>query len=323
MPAATARKEPRFLTAVVEPGGGLAPGASFAVVPWWSFTKTLIAACALLLARQGLLDLDAPMAGRPFTARQLLRHTAGVGDYGGLPAYKAAVARGDAPWSDAALLALVSPDRLLFPPGIDFAYSNVGYLLLRRLLEGAAGAGLGEVLAGLALRPLGLAAARLAEGPEDMDGTAFAGDHGYHPGWCYPGTVVGPVAEAALALHRLATGNLLSPDLRRAMREATPVDPAQAAPPWRSPGYGLGFMLGAMAATDTARPLAVFGHSAGGPGSVGAVYHAPEPGRGRTAAVFADVADTGLVEARALALLEEREEAGTGGPRPGRGAGAA
>jgi len=303
MPAAPAVREPRFLTAVVDAGGALEPGAARDVVPWWSFTKTLIAASALRLAEQRFLDLDAPLAGRPYTARQLLRHTAGVGDYGGLPEYKAAVARNDPPWTDAALFARVPPDRLLFPPGTGFAYSNVGYLLLRRLIEAAAGTGLGEILAGVVLRPLGLASARLAETSRDMDATAFAGDHGYHPGWCYHGTVVGPVAEAALALHRLARGDLPQVDLGRTAREAAPVDPALAAPPWRVPRYGLGLMVGEMATPDMSSPLVVLGHSAGGPGSVGAVYHAPGEAGGKTAAVFADVGNGSDVETRALELL--------------------
>ena len=48
-------------------------------------------------------------------------------------------------------------------------------------------------------------------------------------------------------------------------------------------------------------PLTVLGHSAGGPGSVGAVYHAPATGR--TVAVFTAGTDEGVAEAQAFALL--------------------
>src|SRR5262249_53200366 len=105
------------VTAAVSLQGELIAGSSVAIVPWWSFTKTVIAAAALKLHEQGQLDLDAQVDSYPFTLRQLLRHTAGVGNYGGLAEYHQAVARGDHPWSDDALFARVPPAQLLFQPG--------------------------------------------------------------------------------------------------------------------------------------------------------------------------------------------------------------
>src|SRR3954453_22274379 len=61
-------------------------------VPWWSFTKTVLAAAALVLVDAGRLTLDTPLAGRRYTLRQLLQHRAGVPDYGALAAYHDAVA---------------------------------------------------------------------------------------------------------------------------------------------------------------------------------------------------------------------------------------
>lgn len=49
--------------ATVDVNGAVAPGTSQAIVPWWSFTKTLNAASALRLAERGRLDLDAPVNG--------------------------------------------------------------------------------------------------------------------------------------------------------------------------------------------------------------------------------------------------------------------
>src|SRR3712207_4418620 len=100
--------------AAVDETGRPHENASTALVPWWSFTKTLIAACALRLAEQGRLHLDEPLSGLPYTLRHLLQHRAGVEDYGALPAYQAAVQRGDQPWSDDELLRRVPPARLLF-----------------------------------------------------------------------------------------------------------------------------------------------------------------------------------------------------------------
>lgn len=55
-------------------------------VPWWSFGKTVLAATALTLVRDGLVALDEPVAQGPFTLRQL-RHEAGLADYGELAQY--------------------------------------------------------------------------------------------------------------------------------------------------------------------------------------------------------------------------------------------
>ena len=49
-------------------------------VPWWSFTKTILAAASLRLVAQGRLELDKPVAGKPYTLRYLLQHRAGLGD---------------------------------------------------------------------------------------------------------------------------------------------------------------------------------------------------------------------------------------------------
>ena len=68
------------------------------VVPWWSFTKTVLAAAALTLVRDGRLHLDASLPEQAFTLRQLLRHEAGLADYGELPEYHDAVANHEPAW---------------------------------------------------------------------------------------------------------------------------------------------------------------------------------------------------------------------------------
>ena len=45
-------------SAEIDPFGTPAEGSSTACVPWWSFTKTLIAVAALRLVEQKKLDLD-------------------------------------------------------------------------------------------------------------------------------------------------------------------------------------------------------------------------------------------------------------------------
>jgi CubicO group peptidase (beta-lactamase class C family) len=289
--------------AIIDAEGVPEPGAAETLVPWWSVTKTLIAAATLLLAERGRIALDVPLADHGCTPRQLLRHRAGLGDYGALSAYQAAVARRDPPWSDAELLSHVPGTPTLFAPDTGWSYSNVGYLLLRRLVEREWGGGLDAALHRLVLAPLGLRQSRLATRITDMDATAFAGGHGYDPGWVYHGTVVGPVTEAALALHRLLTGPLLAPASRAALLDRHPIEGPVEDRPWMEPGYGTGVMTGTMALPGMA-PLAVVGHSAGGPGSTGAVYHAPETGR--TAAAFAASEDGGVTERATLHAIFHR-----------------
>ncbi|MEK1928637.1 MAG: serine hydrolase domain-containing protein, partial [Pararhizobium sp.] len=159
-------------TAIVDASGALTGNASTAIVPWWSFTKSLIAVAVLRLAEQGRLALDLPLDGFPYTPRDLLQHRAGVADYSGIADYHAAVARGDKPWSEYELFQRVPPDRLLFRPRSGWAYSNVGYFLLRRLIERTCDIDLKFALHDLVLAPLGLASTLLAQNRSDMRITA-------------------------------------------------------------------------------------------------------------------------------------------------------
>ena len=290
-----------ILTAVVEVDGTPTATSAWDVVPWWSFGKTLLAAAALRLAETGRLDLDARLPKRPYTLRQLLRHRAGLPDYGALPAYGEAIARGDAPWTDAELFARVDAERLRFKPGAGWAYSNVGYLVVRRHLEQVCDAGLADLLRDLVLGPLGLGRSRLATTVDDLRATAFAGAWGYDPGWAFHGVVIGPVAEAALALHRILEDGVLSPASRAAMLRWHPIGGALSGRPWITAGYGLGLMIGTMQGPHARRFLA--GHGAAGPGSVGAIYRALGPEPGRVVAAFAAEADEATVEHAALRAI--------------------
>ena len=79
--------------AIVEAGRLVRNDGADIAVPWWSFTKTLIAAAALALVRDGALRLDDRLPGRPYSLRLLLQHRAGLSDYGGLKSYHDAVSK--------------------------------------------------------------------------------------------------------------------------------------------------------------------------------------------------------------------------------------
>jgi CubicO group peptidase (beta-lactamase class C family) len=261
------------------------------VVPWWSFAKTLIAAAVMRLAEAGEIDLDAAVEGRDFTIRQVLRHEAGLPDYGGLADYFAAVAAGETPWPVDDLLAKVGPP--VAAAGTGWAYSNIGYLWLRDLLERRRGPG---ALTELILRPLGMTRARLTFIPGDLEGVSMGAAGPYHPGWVYHGLVVGPLREAALGLDRLATSGLLSTESLAAMRAPTPL-PQFNRPPWRLSAYGAGTMTPEMTDGGVA-----YGHTGAGPGSGIAVYR--REATGRTVAVFALDEASIAVEGPAAAKLE-------------------
>jgi len=263
-------------------------------VPWWSFTKLVLAVRALRLVEQGLLSLDERPFDAPYTVAQLLRHEAGLPDYGGLKRYHEDVASGRAPWPVDRLLAAVKADTLLYPPGEGWAYSNVGYLKVAQLIAARANTSLAEALDQGVFKPAGLTTARLMSRPEDMAGVAMGGAPDYHPGWVYHGLVVGTVADAARLLRALVVGSLLEPRSFKAMLRR------RALPQFRSdrdrdPAYGLGLML---SATDPlTHPL---GHTGGGPGSGFAAYAKA----GRVVALWSDAASGLDATTEAFAALD-------------------
>jgi CubicO group peptidase (beta-lactamase class C family) len=252
--------------AIVANGALAESRGSDPIVPWWSFTKTVMAAAALAMVRDGRLSLDTPLPGRQFTLRQLLQHRAGVAEYGGIADYHAAVARDEEPWSVATLLERAAADRLRYPPGEGWIYSNIGYLFVRELIERTRGESLDTALRALVLTPLGIAGPRIAMTRADPADVAMGG-RSYHPGWVYHGLLVGRLADAALLLDRLPDGDLLPPALHDAMRRAYTIAADMEKGRWHTARYGLGLMSGTARAGE-----AVLGHTGGGPGSAIAVY---------------------------------------------------
>jgi CubicO group peptidase (beta-lactamase class C family) len=252
--------------AVIDETGNITLSGHRDPVPWWSVTKMALATAALRLVEKGALSLDEPIADGGFTLRQLLRHEAGLPDYGALPQYHADVAAGRTPWPVEQLLGAVEVRRLRYEPGAGWAYSNVGYLRIAGMIEAASGLTLGAALQALVFAPARLESARLAARPDDLADVQMGEAGGYHPGWVYHGLVVGTTADAARLLEALMAGRLLRPETLAEMLKG------RALPQYRSdthpePAYGLGLMLWENDPTD--HPI---GHSGAGPGSRIAVY---------------------------------------------------
>lgn len=253
-------------SAYVDDAGKVVLGGLAEPVPWWSFTKTVFAIAALRLVERGLLSLSDPIDGADYSLAHLLRHEAGLPDYGGVARYHQDVEAGKAPWPVDRLLTALDADRLRYAPGEGWAYSNIGYLKVAQLIERTSDIVLGDALDKLVFRPAELATAKLAQTPQDLVGIQMGEAHGYHPGWVYHGLITGTTADAARLLHALMSGALLRPETVALMIQG------RALPEHRSalhpdPAYGLGLMQSAQNPLD--HPI---GHAGSGPGSNIAVY---------------------------------------------------
>lgn len=285
--------------ALVENGVVVEGPDAHQIVPWWSFTKTVLAAAALVLVRDGLVSLDEPVEDRPYTLRHLLQHRSGLVNYGGSRAYHEAVERRDDPWPVADLLNRLDVDRLRYPVGEGWDYSNIGYLVVGQLIETRTGETLNEALRRLVLRPLAIESARIARERTDLAAVAMGSADGYHPGWVYHGLLVGSIEDAALLLDRLLADELLPPALLQDMLTPFVLPGPIPGRPWAVPGYGLGVMAG-----EVTGGLKVAGHTGGGPGSTVAVYRDLKSGSGRTAAYFRTSEDEASTEEGAFGLLK-------------------
>ena len=284
--------------ALVSNGSLLTPEQPDVTVPWWSFTKTVLAAAALSLVRDGLIGLDEGVPEGPFTLRQLLRHEAGLADYSELADYHTAVARHETPWSAAEMLQRLDATRLRYAPGDGWRYSNVGYLFIARLIARVTGLRLEEALTQRVFAPLGLSRIRLATTRADLAYVNMGAASTYDPGWVYHGLLVGPLVEAALCLDRLLDGHLLPQSLLREMQTVRTLGGPIAGRPWVAPGYGLGLMQGMVESG-----LTLSGHTGVGPGSIIAVYRCIDGNRTASSAIFDESGNEGAVEAEVVRHL--------------------
>ena len=271
-------------------------GEHSALVPWWSVTKSVLAVAVLRLAELGSLNLDDRFEDWPFTIRQLLQHTSGLTTYGG-PIYQQAVANGDSVWAVDDLLERRNARRLLFAPGEGWAYSNIGYLFIRQLIERVTGSDLNLALNQLMFAPMQINSTRIAKTPNDMAQTLWGNPTNYDPGWVYHGLLIGPPTDAVEFLARLLAGNFLATPSLSAMLEKRALGGELPNRPWKETGYGLGLMIGAMKDVGCA-----IGHSGVEHDTVSALYAFPDlPGRPVVAA-FAQGTHEGITEYEALRL---------------------
>ena len=244
----------------------------------WSLTKTVLAAAVFRLIEDGRLTIegrvrnllpDAPV--HPVaTVRQLLSHTAAVPDYGSWPDYHRAVCeKPDEPWPLRTYLERARVTGPVAHPGERWSYSNIGYLVVRQIIERLTALPLSSVLHSLVIGPLGLRQTAVTLEPGDAglllfdaifpDQPGFPG-RAYHPGWVTHGLTSSTIAEAALLFDGILGGELLSNTALRAM--TTPVVPVAAGTVLGQLSWAPGVLVG-----TGHRVGDVIGHTGGGPGS--------------------------------------------------------
>jgi D-alanyl-D-alanine carboxypeptidase len=189
--------------------------------PIYSITKTFIAAAILLLVESGNLGIDQPvqealpeLALDPaITLRHLLSHTAGIPDYAGMTRYTDDLIRNPArPWTVTQFLDRTLSLGVRFAPGQgwSWSYSNIGFLLLKLVLERTTAMSLRASLAHLVIDPVGL---KQTEVIETLDNAVnltpgFSSQLGtdnslrdisrrYHPGWVSHGLIASTTTDVA------------------------------------------------------------------------------------------------------------------------------
>jgi len=244
--------------------GDLATGAPVPVdgeVRAGSNTKTFTAVVVLQLVEEGLIDLDGSIEtylpgivrgegvdANAITVRDLLQHTAGLGDYTESIALDIeANQHSYAPPRDLLDLALAEP--ALFAPGERWEYSNTGYVLLGMLVERVTERPLFEQVTERVIEPL------------DLEHTYFPGvgeqrvrgEHpiGYHrdaagdlfdvseldPSWGWAaGQVVSSPSDLNEFFRAVLDGRLLGEQMVAEMTTTIPSDDEL----WPGTGYGLG-----------------------------------------------------------------------------------
>lgn len=270
------------------------------LVPWWSYTKTVLAATALTLVRDGQLDLDTALPGNVFTLRQLLRHEAGLADYGELPEYHAAVANHEPAWPTEEVMQRLDGHRLRYRPGVGWKYSNIGFMLVAKLIERVLDLPLEEAVSRQVLLPLGISAVRFATERSELQGEYPGNALNYDPHWVYHGLLIGPISQAALFLDRLLAGALLPSNLLEEMQSTRMLGGPLSGRPWVTPGYALGLMRGSIEGG-----LTLAGHTGRGPGSVVAVYRCAVGDTAACCAVFSPDSDEGGIEALVVQQIRE------------------
>ncbi|MBB5632497.1 CubicO group peptidase (beta-lactamase class C family) [Cryobacterium mesophilum] len=277
--------------------------------PLYSIGKSLAAATAVALA----IDLDAavgdfvavPERFRRARVRDVLRHRAGLPDYGGWPEYQVAI-RESSPWRFDELMDRAA--RAAVPAPGTFHYSNAGYAIIRSILEEITGATFFETIRATLLAPLGITEVGPFAEPDDWRACVASESDvtWYHPGWVLTGTIAASQVATEELFAGILSGRLFDP---APLLETLPVDAPGTALP--EPGYALGLMTSGLPEARYA------GHGGGGPGFTTFVLATADGGAARASFSPGAVDQNALIRdcrdaLEALEALEARDGRLTG-----------
>jgi D-alanyl-D-alanine carboxypeptidase len=202
------------------------------------------------------------------------------------------------PWTTTQFLEVALQRGLLFEPGTGWSYSNIGYMLLRQVIESACAKTFRDALTDHVAAPARLEDTFIAEEIRDwsgcvpgygcevnVDGKPVDIRDRYHPGWCAPGVAVSTVEDTTRLFDAVFAGELLNEESLSSMLHLFRVPGNH--PPAITPSYGMGIMA------DPDAPFgAWFGHGGGGPGYAVWCLMIPKSKLGRLAvAVFCNTSE--------------------------------
>jgi len=239
-----------------------------------SIGKMFTAAAILRLADEGKLTLDDPLSkyvpeyahpeAAKITLRQLLTHSAGIGEWDGRQV------KSDLTGAEAAATMTAKAE---FEPGAHFSYSNAGYVLLQAVIEKVTGEHYAKAIERLVFKPAGMAhsgswpveaivpnrATGYLHTEDDPLGLAprFANHQFLGYGANGSGGQYSTADDMAAFLEAIASGKLLGPAASKEM--LTPRIDFAGAPRPSKYGYGVDF--------GTCAGHRIFGHEGGGANS--------------------------------------------------------
>lgn len=261
------------------------PGMRFLIA---SVSKTFTSVAILKLAEEGKLSIEDPISrwlpadlvakipnGDRITIRQLLDHTSGIADYDENAIILAEYQDPDTPVPYQAGIAQGLNASPLYPPGTNYTYSNVNYILLTLIVDKAAKVPYEDYATRAIFVPLGMndtffqqtnhiPGSHMRATMPGPDGTAMDFTDLYVQFDRGAGDIISTTADLNRFHRALREGKILSRASLAEMEKPT----AQSG----RAGYGLGY------ATEFIAPanLTVQGHTGGYPGSFTFWYYVPE-----------------------------------------------
>jgi D-alanyl-D-alanine carboxypeptidase len=253
-----------------------------------SVSKTFTSIAVQKLAEENKLSLDDPIErwlpfnlvekipnSRVITVRQLLDHTSGIADYDELSIIIREYQDPDVPVTYQTAMWQGINASPLYPPGTNYTYSNVNYILLTLIIDNASGVPYEDYVTRNIFVPVGMNDTFIHEtnhipGPHmtatqrGANGTFLDVSDLYVQFDRGAGDIVSTPADLNRFHRALREGKLISTSSFTTMQKPSPQSGEQ--------GYGLGYMTGFNAASN----LTLQGHGGGYPGSFTLWDYLPE-----------------------------------------------